>query len=77
MAASLARYGRPVWRVLGVAVLAAELVGEGVWALHRIIDTTSPVYWTIQVVVGVLLVVGMCFECDCAGPPPYCAWAFG
>lgn len=52
VAASLARYGRPVWRVLGVAVPAAVLVGEGVWALRNVADTTSPVYWTLEIVVG-------------------------
>lgn len=36
--------------------LSAVLLGEGVWALVRISDTTSPVYWTMEIVLSVLFV---------------------
>ena len=54
LAASLVRHGRSDWRLLGVTPLSAVLLGEGVWALATIIDTTSPVYWTTEVVLSAL-----------------------
>jgi hypothetical protein len=53
VAASFVRYASPLWRVLGVAVLAAVLVGEGVHGLVALLDTTSPLYWWVEVVAGV------------------------
>ena len=41
----------------GVAVLASMLVGEAVYGLTVIGDSTSPVYWTVQLVAGLGLVV--------------------
>lgn len=55
VAASFARQGRPLWRVLGMAVPAAVLLGEGVWALRHVADTNSPVYWTLEIVAAVAL----------------------
>ncbi|WP_052226471.1 DUF6518 family protein [Microbacterium mangrovi] len=52
--ASVARYGTPLWRALAVTPLCAVLLGEGVWALNAIADTTSPVYWIIEIVLSVL-----------------------
>ena len=34
--------------------LSAVLLGEGIWALNTIADTTSPVYWTLEIVLAVL-----------------------
>ena len=53
-AAALARYGTPFGRVLGVAVPAAAWLGEGVWALGAVSDTTSPVYWIVEIVGSIL-----------------------
>lgn len=52
-AAALTLHGGGAWRVLAVAPLSGVLIGEGVWALDAISDTTSPVYWWIQIVLGV------------------------
>ena len=41
----------------GVAVLASILVGEAVYGLTVIGDSTSPVYWTVQLVAGFGLIV--------------------
>ena len=40
----------------GVAVLASILVGEAIYGLTVIGDSTSPVYWTAQLLVGLGLV---------------------
>jgi hypothetical protein len=40
----------------GVAALAAILVGEAIFGLTYIADSTSPVYWTGQLLVGLGLV---------------------
>ena len=55
--AALVRHAPPLWRALAVTPLAAVLLGEGIWALNTIADTTSPVYWSLEIVmsVGVLL----------------------
>ncbi|MCU1446565.1 MAG: hypothetical protein JWP54_2223 [Cryobacterium sp.] len=42
VSAGLVRHGGPVWRSLGVTPLSAVLLGEGIWALNTIADTTSP-----------------------------------
>lgn len=52
-AASLVRSPVGLWRALGCAVPAAVLVGEGVYGLTLVADTTSPVYWWIELVTGV------------------------
>lgn len=54
VAAALCRYGRPLWRVLAVTPLSAILLGEGVWGLLTVADTTTPVYWTIEIVLSAL-----------------------
>ena len=52
IAASLTRHGDLPWKVLGVTPLAAVLLGEGIWALGHIVDTTSPIYWGLEVVLS-------------------------
>jgi hypothetical protein len=54
VAASLTRHGSPLWRLLGVTPLSAVLLGEGVWALRTVADTTSPVYWWLEIVLSVV-----------------------
>jgi hypothetical protein len=46
------------WRLAatGAAALAAILVGEGVYGLTTIADSTSPGYWLAQVAVGLAVV---------------------
>jgi Family of unknown function (DUF6518) len=60
VAASLARTSKNP-AVLGIAgaVPAAVLVGEGVYGLTVIADSTSPVYWSLQLIVGVALATGL------------------
>ncbi len=55
VAASLVRSAVELRRMLGCAVPAAVLVGEGVYGLTLIADTTSPVYWSLQALVGVAI----------------------
>ncbi|WP_207456134.1 DUF6518 family protein [Herbiconiux sp. SYSU D00978] len=57
VAASAARWAPVPLRPLGVAVLSAVLVGEGVYGLVVVAATTSPVYWSIQLAAGVLVLV--------------------
>lgn len=51
-AASLVRSPVGFRRAVGCAVPAAVLVGEGVYGLTLIADTTSPVYWSLQILAG-------------------------
>jgi hypothetical protein len=51
-AAALTLHGSTPWRVLAVAPLSGVLIGEGVWALENVADTTSPVYWWLEIVLG-------------------------
>ncbi len=44
---------------LGTGLLAGIGIGEAVYGLTVVDDTTSPVYWTIIGVVGALLLIGM------------------
>ncbi|MBX0298456.1 hypothetical protein K2F54_00505 [Cryobacterium sp. 1639] len=52
VAAGLVRHAPPLWRALAVTPLSAVLLGEGIWALNTIADTTSPVYWTLEIVLS-------------------------
>ena len=63
VAASLVRHGSALWRALGVTPLAAVLLGEGIYGLRFISDTTSPVYWTIEVVLSVLFIALALVRC--------------
>jgi len=53
LSASLLRYGRSPWRTLAIAPLAIILIGEGVYGLTVVADSTSPVYWSIVIALGV------------------------
>ncbi|GAA2042390.1 hypothetical protein GCM10009819_31010 [Agromyces tropicus] len=50
---ALRRRGRRL--ALGTAVLAGILVGEGVYGLTVVAETTSPVWWSIELAVGALV----------------------
>ncbi|MEI9514490.1 DUF6518 family protein [Agromyces sp. CCNWLW213] len=54
--AALALRRGPVASALGTGILAGICVGEGVYGLTAVADTTSPVYWWAVVVVGAALV---------------------
>jgi hypothetical protein len=43
-------------RAVGVAVVAAVMVGDGVWGLLRVVDTTGWLYWVLSILIGVGLV---------------------
>jgi hypothetical protein len=59
-AASLARTStRPAVRGVAGAVPSAVMVGESVYGLTVIADSTSPVYWSVQLIVGVALATGL------------------
>ncbi|MCU1528495.1 MAG: hypothetical protein JWP75_2258 [Frondihabitans sp.] len=50
--ASLTRYGNRVLRLAGVAVLSLVLLGEGAYGLLWLLDSTSPVFWTMEMIAG-------------------------
>lgn len=54
-AGSLVRSPVGLRRAVGCAVPAAVLIGEGTYGLTMIADTTSPVYWSVQIVAGVAI----------------------
>lgn len=45
------------WRGAALGVTAAVLVGEGVRALLQVADTTGPVTWVVEIVVGLAVLV--------------------
>jgi hypothetical protein len=45
------------WRGAALGTTAAVLVGEGVRALLQVADTTGPVTWVVEIVVGLAVVV--------------------
>jgi hypothetical protein len=57
LAAALVRHAPRGWTIAGVATLSCVLVAEGVWGLRTVSDTTSPVYWTLEIVLGIAFVV--------------------
>ncbi|ROQ39502.1 hypothetical protein EDF46_1134 [Frondihabitans sp. PhB188] len=50
--AAYVRWGRPARRWLAVLPLTVVLMAEGAYGLLFISDTTSPVYWTLDIVAG-------------------------
>lgn len=56
IAATWLRSSRPVLVALGAAAPAAVFIGEGLYGLTAISDTTSPVFWSIEFTAGVALV---------------------
>jgi len=59
LAAAWLRSRSAALRALGSAVPSAVLIGEGVYGLTYVSDTTSPVFWTIELIAGVALVLGL------------------
>jgi hypothetical protein len=57
LAAGWVRHRTGVLAAIGAAVPSAVLIGEGVYGLLYVSDTTSPVYWTGSIVVGAVFVV--------------------
>ncbi|WP_435093551.1 DUF6518 family protein [Clavibacter michiganensis] len=53
VAAALVRHASRGWAIAGVAVLSAVLLAEGVYGLTVVASSTSPVYWTLEIVLGV------------------------
>lgn len=57
LSATLVRSGPTRWGPLAASPVAAVLVGEGVYGLTVVAASTSPVYWALQIVLGVALVI--------------------
>lgn len=57
VSAGLVRHAPGVWRALGVTPLSAVLLGEGIWALNTIADTTSAVYWFLEILLSIAFLV--------------------
>ena len=47
--------GQGLRPAVGIGAMSGVLVGEGVYGLRFIDDTTSPVYWWCEILVGVIL----------------------
>ena len=58
-AATFALRGRPTQAAVGGGFLAALLIGEGIYGLTVVADTTSPVYWWIVIALGAALLVAL------------------
>jgi hypothetical protein len=57
IAATWLRSSQPVLIALGASAPAAVLIGEGLFGLTVVNDTTSPVFWTIELAAGIGVVV--------------------
>ena len=57
IAATWLRSPKPLLVALGASAPAAVLIGEGLFGLTVVIDTTSPVFWTIEFAAGIAIVV--------------------
>lgn len=78
--AGLVRYAPPLWRALAVTPLCAVLLGEGIWALNTIADTTSPVYWTLEIVLSVVFLLAAIIPGRLAARSislVFCVWLLG
>jgi hypothetical protein len=47
-------------RALAAGLLGGILIGEAAYGLTVVADTTSPAYWIVQALTGVVIVVGSC-----------------
>ena len=57
VSAALLRYGSPTWKTISIVPLTSVLIGEGVYGLTVVGDTTSPVYWSLIIVSGLAITV--------------------
>lgn len=57
IAATWLRSPRPILVAVGASAPAAVLIGEGLFGLTVVSDTTSPVFWTIELAAGIGVVV--------------------
>ncbi len=57
LSAALLRGTWTAWKPLAASPIVAVLVGEGIYGLTVVAQTTSPVYWVIEIVLGVALLV--------------------
>lgn len=53
------RGSSPVLAGLGISPIAGILIGEGIYGLTVIAETTPAAYWTAQIVVGSLLLIAV------------------
>jgi hypothetical protein len=58
--AALGRHGigrsrRRQWRVLGFSPLCAVLIGDGVFGLHYVSETTGTFYWILTIMLGIVV----------------------
>ncbi len=51
------RYRRDLFAAAGVGIVSGVLIGEGIYGLTQIADTTYPPYWWGEIVVGLILLV--------------------
>jgi ABC-type iron transport system FetAB permease component len=78
--AGLVRHAPPLWRALAVTPLCAVLLGEGLWALTAVADTTSPVYWWLEIVLAVVFLAAAILRCRLEPrmlPLVVCVWLVG
>lgn len=61
---------------LGSGVLAGVLVADGIYGLTVVADTTSPVYWTTVLVLGLLLVIATPLRLRAVAPTAVMVVAF-
>lgn len=55
LGANWVKSGRPTLAALGTGAISGLLVGEGVYGLAYIADTTYPPYWWAEMIVGIAL----------------------
>jgi hypothetical protein len=57
IAATWVRSSRPVLVALGASAPAAVCIGEGLFGLTVVSDTTSPVFWSLEIAAGIGVIV--------------------
>lgn len=62
IAATCLRSSRAMLVALGAAAPAAVFIGEGLYGLTVIRDTTSPVFWSVELAAGIALVAVTAFR---------------
>ena len=53
---------RDLLAAAGVGAVSGVLIGEGIYGLTRIADTTSPPYWWAEIVVGLILLLAVAWR---------------